>query len=282
MSRPWMPLYVADYLADTSHLNCAESGAYLHLIMHYWQRGSLPNDPRKLASIARATPEQWYSMSDTIAEFFGAGWTHARIDRELEESRKAYERRALAGQKGGNAKASNAKAMPQQCSSNHNHNHKREKETPSGVSKKRATRLSADWAIPDEWVAEAVAEGMPSSQALSEAERMKNWSLSATTGAKLDWHASWRNWYRDKLNKPTPRATAPPNSAPKPKSIGEMFRDDARRMGLIDDEPIHESNGRLEARNGVGQSGGPGIARRIAIASDSLGGDGQGGVLRRS
>lgn len=124
MSRPWMPLYVADYLADTSHLNCAESGAYLHLIMHYWQRGSLPNDPRKLASIARATPEQWYSMSDTIAEFFGVGWTHARIDRELEETRKAYERRALAGKKGGNAKASNAKAMPQQCSSNHNHNHK--------------------------------------------------------------------------------------------------------------------------------------------------------------
>ena len=121
MRRPWMPLYVADYLADTSHLTCAESGAYLHLIMHYWQRGSLPNDDQKLSSIARASLEQWYSMRGTIAEFFGEGWTHSRIDRELEESRKAYEKRALAGKMGGNAKASNARAMLQQCSSYHNH-----------------------------------------------------------------------------------------------------------------------------------------------------------------
>ncbi len=105
MSRPWMPLYIADYLADTSHLNCAESGAYLHLIMHYWQKGGLPSEDKRLASIARATPEQWADMRSAIAEFFGDDWTHARIDEELKSAAKAYERRAAAGRAGGKAKA---------------------------------------------------------------------------------------------------------------------------------------------------------------------------------
>lgn len=113
MSRPWMPLYVADYLADTSHLSCEEHGAYLLLIMHYWQKGGLPDDDRKLASIARAMPEQWLSMRDTIAEFFGEGWTHARIDEELAEAEEKYQKRANAGRKGGKAKA-----MPEQSLSN--------------------------------------------------------------------------------------------------------------------------------------------------------------------
>jgi uncharacterized protein YdaU (DUF1376 family) len=115
-----MPLYVADYLADTGHLDCAEHGAYIMLIMHYWQTGGLPNDDRKLASIARAMPEQWLSMKPTIAEFFDAGWRHGRIDAELKKSSLAYERRVNAGHKGGIATRakeqclSNAPALPKQ------------------------------------------------------------------------------------------------------------------------------------------------------------------------
>ncbi|MEX2741103.1 DUF1376 domain-containing protein [Rhizobium mongolense] len=79
------------------------------------------------------------------------------------------------------------------------------KETPNGVSKKRAFRLAADWYPPAEWIDEAVANGMPGSKALAEAERMKNWSLSSPKGARLDWLATWRNWYKDKLEqKPSP------------------------------------------------------------------------------
>lgn len=113
MSRPWMPLYVADYLADTGHLSTMEHGAYLLLIMHYWQKGGLPDDDKRLASIARASLEQWSDMRDAIAEFFDAGWKHQRIDAELESAAKAYERRAAAGRAGGKAKSEG-----KQCSSN--------------------------------------------------------------------------------------------------------------------------------------------------------------------
>ena len=124
MSRPWMPLYVADYLADTGHLSAAEHGGYLLLIMHYWSNGALPTEDRKLARIARMAPDEWADARETIAEFFDAEWRHERIEKELSDAKAAYERRASAGRKGGNAKAetasrsSNATSLPEHCQSN--------------------------------------------------------------------------------------------------------------------------------------------------------------------
>ena len=109
MSRPWMPLYVADYLADTGHLSTVEHGAYLLLIMHYWQNGALPADEVKLARICRLPPREWAVVRETLADFFQPGWRHERIERELSAAREAYERRAKAGRKGG---AASAKGKP--------------------------------------------------------------------------------------------------------------------------------------------------------------------------
>ena len=81
-----MPLYIADYLADTAHLGALESGAYLHLIMHYWQNGSLPADDKQLARIAKMTDREWKSNKSTLSNFFHDGWKHKRIDAELEKS----------------------------------------------------------------------------------------------------------------------------------------------------------------------------------------------------
>lgn len=83
MNRPWMPLYVADYLKDTTHLGALESGAYLHLIMHYWQHGSLPDNDKQLAQIAKLTAREWKRSRDTLKAFFHDGWKHKRIDQEL-------------------------------------------------------------------------------------------------------------------------------------------------------------------------------------------------------
>jgi uncharacterized protein YdaU (DUF1376 family) len=84
---PYMPLFVADYLADTAHLNTFQHGAYLLLIMNYWQRGGpLPDDDKRLASIARVGPREWARMRDVISEFFSianGSWSHSRIDVEL-------------------------------------------------------------------------------------------------------------------------------------------------------------------------------------------------------
>lgn len=83
MKRPWMPLYIADYLKDTTHLGALESGAYLHLIMDYWQNGKLPGDDRLLARIAKLTDREWKKLKPILQAFFHDGWKHKRIDDEL-------------------------------------------------------------------------------------------------------------------------------------------------------------------------------------------------------
>jgi uncharacterized protein YdaU (DUF1376 family) len=83
-----MPLYVADYLRDTRHLDAAEHGAYLLLIMQYWTAGCLPSDDSRLARIACMTESEWKKAKTVIEPFFEPGWRHKRIDEELAEARQ--------------------------------------------------------------------------------------------------------------------------------------------------------------------------------------------------
>lgn len=102
---PFMPLYVADYMSDAAHLSTLEHGAYLLLIMTYWQRGEpLPNDDKKLARICRLTPLQWKRIKPQILEFFDVAvlqLSHSRIERELSNVRA----KSLNRRKGGLARA---------------------------------------------------------------------------------------------------------------------------------------------------------------------------------
>lgn len=101
MNRPWMPLYIPDYIADTAHLDAAESGAYLHLIMHYWMNDGLPDDDKMLARIAKMKPSQWRSARPILQEFFIDGWKHKRVEFEMTEAARI----SKAGQIGGKASA---------------------------------------------------------------------------------------------------------------------------------------------------------------------------------
>ena len=96
----WMPLYVGDYLADTTHLSTAEHGAYLLLIMTYWRtEAPIEDDDERLARIVGATPKEWAKLRKPVAAFFDVAdgvWRHKRIDAELAAARdrriKAKER----------------------------------------------------------------------------------------------------------------------------------------------------------------------------------------------
>ena len=106
---PYMQFYVADYLADTTHLNAAQHGAYLLLLFNYWQRGrALPNSPSRLAAIARMTEQEFNSCCDLLSEFFTVTeteWVHERVERDLEAVRGVPEAKSRAGKASAAARA---------------------------------------------------------------------------------------------------------------------------------------------------------------------------------
>lgn len=104
----WMPLYIADYLADTQHLTRDEHGAYLLLMMAYWRTGTaLPDDDKRLAAICKASPKEWKELRPTLAEFFTVGdgvWHQKRIEEEYAKAMAFYAKQKANGAKGGRPK----------------------------------------------------------------------------------------------------------------------------------------------------------------------------------
>lgn len=99
----WMPLYVADYLADTSRLTTEQHGAYMLIIMDYWRNGPPPNDDGVLASICRLSPASWRKHKPTIAGFFtvvDGRLTQKRIDAERQKAIGISGKRTEAAAKG--------------------------------------------------------------------------------------------------------------------------------------------------------------------------------------
>lgn len=113
---PYMQFYVADYLADTAHLSTLQHGAYMMLLMNYWQRGkALPAKDEYLAQICRMSLEQWLEIKPIIAEFFTERkgcWVQKRIEEDLHRVTSKSTKLSKAG------KASAVKRMFNKCSTN--------------------------------------------------------------------------------------------------------------------------------------------------------------------
>lgn len=86
----WMPVFIGDYHASTPHLERHEHGAYFLLMMAYWRNGGrLPDDDKRLATIAKATPSEWKKLRKILVEFFRVEdgfWVQKRLDAELKNA----------------------------------------------------------------------------------------------------------------------------------------------------------------------------------------------------
>lgn len=86
----WMPIYIGDYLRDTTRLTTAQHGAYLLLIMDYWTSGPPPDDDAVLASITKMPVDEWAKTRAVLAAKFDVAdgvWRHGRVDREIKAAK---------------------------------------------------------------------------------------------------------------------------------------------------------------------------------------------------
>jgi uncharacterized protein YdaU (DUF1376 family) len=69
--RPFMQLYVSDFIGDTLQLSTEQIGAYMLLLMAMWNAGGkLPSDDAKLARVVRMSVKKWRSISVDMMGFF--------------------------------------------------------------------------------------------------------------------------------------------------------------------------------------------------------------------
>lgn len=149
--RPFMQLYVSDFIGDTLQLSTEQIGAYMLLLMAMWNAGGrLPDDDARLARVARLSLRRWRAISADLMTFFEreAGEIgHKRLTRELHKASVKSEARAAAGARGGAATAlktkahaaANAGALPRHFPDSRNQN-----ERASAFSGERAKARSGE------------------------------------------------------------------------------------------------------------------------------------------
>lgn len=222
-----MPLYVGDYLKDTQHLSYAEHGAYLRLILFYWNNGGpIPDDKQRLfRAVGAFSPEEQGYATSMLQAFFkhhDGEYHHKRIDAEIARSVDGALKRKAKAFKASKARwdatsnptsnapsippsnaCGNAPAMPYQ---NQNQSHtpdsqKSETKNPE-VIKHEKTKRSVTTSFPhgencpDEWANWA---SRNTSFTQPEIDRqyhsIRDWALGKGE-RKADWTATWRGWCR--------------------------------------------------------------------------------------
>jgi len=106
---PTMPLFTDALLGDTTHLDDAEFGSYMALLIAMWRNGSwLPINPDLLCKYARCKPSRWTKRWAVLESFFSEEDGKLRQKKLVSTYKNAIEKREKfreSGKRGGEAKA---------------------------------------------------------------------------------------------------------------------------------------------------------------------------------
>jgi uncharacterized protein YdaU (DUF1376 family) len=100
MHSPAFQFYVQDFLTGTMHLSAEEVGAYMLLLCHQWDKGSLPAGDKELLRIARTRQK----VLDVVKGKFATGedglLRNTRLEKEREKQLSYRKMKSESGKKG--------------------------------------------------------------------------------------------------------------------------------------------------------------------------------------
>lgn len=106
---PWFSFFIKPYVSDTLRLTTEGHGAYLLLMLDYYQSGEPPpDDDFILAAITKLPMEAWERHRKVLARFFDireGHWFHERIETEIAEASRRVATSKLRAEAGGAARA---------------------------------------------------------------------------------------------------------------------------------------------------------------------------------
>jgi len=157
---PAFQFYADDFLAGTSDMSAEEVGGYIRLLCHQWTKGSIPNDPDRVARIAglMGSPCVGYVMAKfRISD--GDTLKNERLEKVREEQNAFKARQSAAGSNGA-AKRWN------KCPDNGDPNG-----DPNGVA--IATPMAAAWPEHSQTIAAPMAAQWPEDSSPSPSPKKK-------------------------------------------------------------------------------------------------------------
>jgi uncharacterized protein YdaU (DUF1376 family) len=121
----WLPVYWQRFIIGTLEMSAEEVGAYFLLILHEWDKGFIPEDPKELKKISRVSVkklekvlEKFQKSENNPGKLFNETLEKIRVE-QLEKHANNSEK----GKKGANARwhkdsPSIAQPLPKQVPSN--------------------------------------------------------------------------------------------------------------------------------------------------------------------
>ncbi|ENN90248.1 YdaU family protein [Bartonella bovis] len=230
---PYVCWYQNDFLGGVRGMRAHEIGIYTILLNEIYARGRpLDLSPERLARLCGCDKRTFISVLEMLITEgkilnLTCGLWNKRCENVFRERAQLLEQKSFAGHSSAQKrKKINAKIqhLLNTCPTDDELNSKaqnEEKETPNGVSQKTgafsdtpphsSTHSSTTTSLkghrlPANWVGDihaAISEGLSEEQARWQEKKFRDYwhAKSGQQALKVDWSATWRNWYRREIER---------------------------------------------------------------------------------